>query len=91
MALIRVKESRGGAAHLVCKVSRGAADLLVYVVNSRGAAQGDEYWFYVESDVWATSKIVWVQDRQEADLWVSFVDSRGAAGWLGDHPLKGKL
>lgn len=93
MALVKVKESRSSSDFLVCEVtSRSAADLLVCRVESRSPARGnDELWCFVESSSIADSKICFVNSRNTADLLICYVNSRSVAGWVKDHPLKGKI
>ena len=93
MALIEVVESKGKADVLVCEVpSTQSADLLVYVVQSRGAAMGDAMWCYVKSGAVATSRVCFVDSPSGAHLLVHFVQSRMAAGWRTKlHPLEGAL
>jgi hypothetical protein len=93
MAAIEVVESKGSADVLVCEVpSTQAADLLVYVVDSRGAAIGDALWCYVASGAAATSRVCFVDSPSSAHLLVHFVQSRMAAGWRTKlHPLEGTL
>jgi hypothetical protein len=87
MALIRIKNSRSAADHLVCEVSsRSVADLLVCIVEARSPARGkDGLWCFVESDGAASSKICWVSSRSAADILVCFVQSRSVAGWTKEH------
>jgi hypothetical protein len=93
MASIEVVGTKGNADILVCEVqSAQSADLLVYVVESRGAAIGDALWCYVESGAAATSRVCFVDSPSGAHLLIHFVQSRMAAGWRTKlHPLEGAL
>ena len=93
MALVKIEKVRSVAQFTATRVEdRTNADLLVFVSDSHGVSfRKDEIWSYVESDGESNVKLFWDEVTTVADLKICFVDDLGIAGWVTDHPLKGKL
>ncbi len=91
MAAIYQAFSPGIATIKACVVdNRGAADLLVYTVNTKASAYSDSLWFITKNQGEATSKIHF-GSRGAAQLLVYFVSNRSEARWARPHCLQGKL
>ena len=93
MALVKVEKVRTIATINVTRVEdRTDADLLVFVTDSHGVSFGkEEVWSYVEREGESNIKLFWDETTPVSDLNVCFVDNLGVAGWMKEHPLKGRL
>lgn len=80
------------ADHRILEVKfESQADIMVYICDSEDAAEDDFIWYYVDHEEKATSKMMWTDSEDVADLKVMFVPYESQAGWVADHPLKGKI
>ncbi len=77
-----------------CKVhitsDKGAADLWVYNVSSRGLASSDPLWYVTENRAEASTRIYFCS-RGMSELIVYFVQNRLEAGWQKKHRLQHRL
>jgi uncharacterized protein DUF6150 len=72
--------------------SPAIADLLVYRDKSRGAAQIDEgVWCFVDGRETSKKAVHFTKVPGFAQLKIFYVASRGLAGWLRNHRLRGRL
>lgn len=69
---------------------QGMADLCVYRTATRGMAHGDAIWFVCRERADAQVR-VWFGEQGMAQLNICFVGNHSAAGWMHDHPLKGRF
>ncbi len=68
----------------------GRADLLVYLVTSRGWANGEGNWFITRNYEEKSLKL-YFGDIGQAQFTVCFVTARSRAGWQRAHRLRGRL
>jgi len=93
MALVKVETVRTVTDYVASRVEdRTDADLIVFVTDSHGMSfRKDEVWSYVEGDGESNVKIFWDELSTTSDLKIYFTNDLGVAGWVTEHPLKGKL
>ena len=90
MALIYQATSIGNANFSVAVVDIGRADLRVYRVSTRGAAQADGLWYVTDDPLEASSRI-FLGSAGMAEFTICFVDNATLAGWTRSHPAQGRL
>lgn len=90
MARVYQAASMGEARFRVALVERGQADLLVFRVSSLGEAVGDSLWFITRDKNIADSWLFFCSVGL-SQLKVCFVSTRGEAGWVNEHPMRGRL
>lgn len=91
MASVYEEQSMGMANLRIALVhDRGRADLLACRVYSYGAAVGESLWFMTTSRQ-SADVIAFFCSEGFAQLKVCFVPTRGEAGWVQPHPLRGRL
>ncbi|MCG8634349.1 MAG: DUF6150 family protein [Desulfobacterales bacterium] len=71
--------------------TEGGADLVVYMVRSRGRAKNNEAVWYVTENGNEPATKVYFGKAGFSDFKVYFTKHMGRAGWKTDHPLKGRL
>ena len=67
------------------------ADLFVKIVGSQYDANGDQFWFFVDSPYDASTKLHWVDSPYDADIKVFLTEDQYEAGWKKPNSRMNRL
>lgn len=93
MTMVFEVDRPGGAdVHVQLVDSPGIADLLVFRdMTKLSALRSEGVWCFVNEDNPSSKKIHFSRKPGFQNLKVCYVASRGLAGWIKNHQLKGRL
>lgn len=90
--VFEVDHSGRADVHVQLVDSPGIADLLVFRDMAKASALHNEgVWCFVNEDSASSKKIHFSRKPGYKNLKVCYVKSRGLAGWIKNHQLKGRL
>ncbi|MCF8177119.1 MAG: DUF6150 family protein [Sulfuritalea sp.] len=91
MAKVIVVDKYDATVKAFKTVDRYEADLYVKIVSSQYEANGDQFWFFVDSPYDASTKLHWVDSPYDADIKVFVTDDPYDAGWKKSNNRQNSL